>query len=64
MVVLDDPYFQTAKQRYLRVAPTDFGNDDESWSDDPLPAFDEDEDDDDDDDDLDDLEDEDEDEES
>lgn len=62
VVVLDDPYFQTARQRYVRVAPTDLGDDDEPWSDEPLPAL-NDDDDDDDLDDADDLDDEDEDEE-
>lgn len=46
IIIVDEPYHLTAKQRHDRVPPRDFGDDDEEvWTDGPLPgADDEDED--------------------
>jgi outer membrane protein OmpA-like peptidoglycan-associated protein len=41
VIVIDESYYQVARQRYSRVPPADFGDADEDpWSDDPLPALD------------------------
>lgn len=43
VIVIDEPYYQVAKQRFTLVPPADFGDpDDDPWSDDPLPALDDD----------------------